>query len=61
MPTPSGGSDLWLSAISHSLVLLALSRRPEQEHGSTLGLRRHRSSTELQSQPLGNRREQVFA
>lgn len=50
-------------AISHFLGFThALSRRLEQEHGLTLGgcavIAHH---TELQSQPLGNRREQVFA
>ncbi|QSX37561.1 type I-F CRISPR-associated protein Csy2 [Shewanella sedimentimangrovi] len=50
-------------AISHFLGFThALSRRLEQAYGLTLGgcaVIAH--STELQSQPLGNRREQVFA
>ncbi|WP_076574037.1 type I-F CRISPR-associated protein Csy2 [Aeromonas sp. RU39B] len=50
-------------AISHFLGFThALSRRLEQAYGLTLGgcavIAHH---TELQSQPLGNRREQVFA
>lgn len=58
-----GGLTYGFPAISHFLGFThALSRRLEQSHGLTLGgcavIAHH---TELQSQPLGNRREQVFA